>query len=240
MAKAPKKTAPKKVAVKKAPAQKTPAKRACAMKTTVFEISETLPAAWLKCFSKGDSNHPGFSFTRYWWDGVGPREGIVPWVVKKMRPGDDPEFGLAAKVEVLLPRTAPSDYAFPEFLLRRFDETLPPFEMHTMVQVKITLDPGEPWHVGYERVRGYARTHFAERFPVILVAHVPGVAGLTGNGSHVHCIVLSRPLDINGLGGACHRLCSDKGYAEALAAWRAHLAGEEGLADKEEVSHAGR
>jgi hypothetical protein len=56
---------------------------------------------------------------------------------------------------------------------------------------------------------------------VILVAHVPGVAGLDGYGNHVHCIVPSRPLTINGFGGADHRLCSDKGYTEALAAWKA-------------------
>jgi len=100
-----------------------------------------------------------------------------------------------------------------------------------MIQVKLALDPDEPWHAGYERVRGFARQHFvSQRFPVILMAHVPSVAGLDGHGSHVHCIVLSRRLGINGLEGACHRLCSDRGYAEALAAWRAWLAAGESAA----------
>ncbi|MEW9855672.1 hypothetical protein [Novosphingobium sp. M1R2S20] len=63
---------------------------------------------------------------------------------------------------------------------------------------------------------------------MILVAHVPSVAGLEGNGSHVRCIVLSRRVGTNDLEGDCHRLCSDKGYAEARAAWRERLAEESG------------
>lgn len=178
--------------------------------------------AVLRSFSKGEGEHPGFSFTRYWWQGEGPRDGISPWVRKKLRPGDDPIFGHAARSEVLLPPCAPGDYANIDFLLQRFDETLPPFENHAMVQVKLALDESEPWHSGYERVRAFARDHFADRFPVILVAHIPGTAGLEGNGSHVHCIVLSRFLSVNGLRGACHLLCSDRGYAAALSAWRQH------------------
>lgn len=196
-----------------------------AEKTTETRIVEpSIPVerelADLKCFIWFDAEDEGFTFTRYWWHGQGPREGITPWVHRKMWPGDDPQFGAAAKVEVLLPSTAPADYADAGFLLRRFDETLPPFERHAMVQAKIALDPAEAWHAGYERIRAYARSHFAIRFPVILVAHVPGVAGLDGNGSHVHCIVLSRAVGINGFSGACHKLCSDKGYATALSAWQ--------------------
>jgi hypothetical protein len=202
---------------------KTRAKKTAEQSTT----TTTVQPATLKSFTQSDADHPELSFTRYWWLGDGPREGIEPWVRKKMRPGDDPEFGWAAKMEVLLPRDAPSDYAGINFLLRRFDETLPPFECHAMVQVKIVLGAAEPWHAAYERVRGYARSHFAARFPTILVAHVPGVAGLTGYGNHIHCIVLSRPLGINGLGGADHHLCSDRGYADALQAWQAHIADEE-------------
>lgn len=172
---------------------------------------------------------PGFSFSRYWWEEESPREGIWDWVSKKAHPGDHPEFGRAARVEVLLPPTAPADYAFTEFLVRRFDETLPSFAVHAMVQAKIVLDDAEPWHVGYERVRSYARKHFASRFAVILVAHVPALAGITGYGSHVHCIVPARPLSINGFGGACKELCSDRGYKAAQAAWQSHLAHEEVL-----------
>lgn len=182
--------------------------------------STAIEAAELKSFGKGDAAHPGFSFNRYWWDGEGPRQGITPWVQKKLNPGDDPVFGKAAKVEVLPPDSAPSDYADLDFLLEQFDRKQPPFERHVMVQAKIALADNEPWHVGYERARGFARSHFGRGgFPVILVAHVPSIAGLEGYGNHVHCIVLARPLSINGFGGPCHRLCSDRGYADALAAW---------------------
>lgn len=171
-------------------------------------------------------DHPDFAFTRYWYDRKEAREGITPWVCKKLRPGDDPTFGAAAKSEILLPASAPSDYMNVHFLTRQFDETLPGFEKHVMVQTKIILDPAEPWHVGYERVRGYAKSHFAGDFPVILIAHIPQIVGLKGNGSHVHCVVLARGITINGFTPACTVLCSDRGYSQALGAWRKHCKAE--------------
>jgi hypothetical protein len=206
--------------MEKAPS-KTSKPRAVAKTMAPLVDTTALDAATLKSFGKGDAEHPGFSFTRYWWNGEGPREGITPWIEKKLRPGDDPRFGAAAKFETLLHGGAPSVYADLAFLLREFDEQLPPYERHAMIQVKLGLDPDIPWHAGYEHVRGFAYAHFVpQRFPVILVAHVPSVAGLNGYGSHVHCIVLSRPVGINGLEGACYHLCSDRGYADALAAWQ--------------------
>lgn len=213
------------------PPTKTAKPKTVAKKVAELTTSTAIALTELKSFGKGDAEHPGFSFTRYWWADEGPREGITPWVEKKLRPGNDPQFGAAAKAEVLLHGSAPADYADLAFLLRQVDEKLPPYERNVMIQVKLALDPDKPWHVGYERARGFARQHFvSQRFPVILVAHVPSVAGLDGHGSHVHCIVLSRRVGINGLEGACHRLCSDKGYAEALAAWRAWVAAQENAA----------
>jgi hypothetical protein len=133
-------------------------------------------------------------------------------------------FGHAAKVEVLVPHEAPGEDALLDYLLRRFDETLPRFAHHAFIQVKIALDPAKAWHAEYERIRTYAKGHFvAAGHPVILVAHVPAIAGLEGYGSHVHCIALSRKIGINGLGGACPRLCSDQGHTEAWAAYEAAL-----------------
>lgn len=195
------------------------------LKIVELSTSSSLSGAELRQFANGAGSHPNFDFIRYWWEGEGARDGITPWVQKKVRPGDDPMFGHAAKWEVLLPHDAPGDYANLDFLLERFDRTLPPFERHAFIQVKVPLDPNEAWHAGYERVRSYARAHFVDMgHAVILVAHVPSVAGLDGNGSHVHCVVLSRALTINGFGGASHHLCSDKGHIEAWAAWQAHLA----------------
>lgn len=195
--------------------------------------SLAVSSATLKNFRQSDPEDAGVSFTRYWYEGPGLRSGVTSWVMAKVEPGDDPKFGKAAKAEVLLPRSAPGDYADLAFLLRQVDETLPPYERNVMIQLKLALDPEEPWHAAYERVRDFARHHFVsqrQRFPVILVAHVPSVAGLDGHGSHVHCIVLSRRLGINGLEGACHKLCSDRGCAEAFAAWRTWRGAEENAA----------
>ncbi|MXP30140.1 hypothetical protein GRI58_15125 [Porphyrobacter algicida] len=172
------------------------------------------------------TDHPDLSYSRYWWDQKHDREGITPWIAKKLCPGDDPIFGHAAKAEVLLPPTAPSDYMDVHFLTSQFDRTLPSFEKHAMVQMKLFLDQQEAWHIGYERVRSFARAHFAATHPVILIAHVPQIVGLEGNGSHVHCVVLSRGINVNGFTPACTTLCSDRGYRKALAAWRKHLKAE--------------
>ena len=167
-------------------------------------------------------DHRDFAFSRHWYKGRENRVGVRPWFDKKLFPGDDPRFGYAAKHDVLLPPMAPGDLGRSGPLIDRFDDTLPPYEQHVMIHVKIMLDPAEAWHVGYERVRSYARHHFAHRFATVLIAHVPGLAGLKGQGNHVHCAVLSRELTINGFGGACTDLCSDRGYEAALAAWRDH------------------
>lgn len=169
-------------------------------------------------------DHPDFEFSRHWYKGQESRVGVRPWFDKKLVPGGDPYFGYAARYDVLVPPTAPGDLARFGTLVDRFDETLPPYEQHAMIHVKIMLDPAEAWHVGFERVRSYARAHFAHRFAVVLIAHIPGLAGLKGQGNHIHCAVLSREITINGFGGACTDLCSDRGYEAALAAWEDHKA----------------
>ena len=166
--------------------------------------------------------HPDFEFSRHWYKEKENRVGVQPWFDKKLFPGEDRRFGYAAKYDLLLPPTAPGDLGRFGTLVDRFDDTLPPFEQHAMIHVKIMLDPAEAWHVGFERVRSYARAHFAHRFATILIAHIPGFAGLKGQGNHVHCAVLSREITINGFGGACTTLCSDRGYEAALAAWQDH------------------
>lgn len=187
------------------------------------EASETSPKVKMKVFTHDPCDeHPDFSWFRYWYETELDRTTVTYWIKKKCSPGDDPQFGHAARVEVLLPPGAPADYANVEFLTRRFDETLPPFEKHALIQVKIMLDDDEAWHTGYERVRSFARSHFAHRFAVILIAHIPSTAGLKGQGNHIHCAVLSRTININGFGGACTGLCSDRGYEAAVAAWQQH------------------
>jgi hypothetical protein len=167
-------------------------------------------------------DHRDFAFSRHWYKGEENRIGVRPWFDKKLFPGEDRRFGCAAKYDLLLPPTAPGDLGRFGTLVDRFDDTLPPFEQHAMIHVKIMLDPSEAWHVGFERVRSYARAHFAHSFATVLIAHIPGFAGLKGQGNHIHCAVLSREITINGFGGACTTLCSDRGYEAALAAWQDH------------------
>jgi len=181
--------------------------------------------AELKHFVNGAGTQAGFTFVRYWWDGPGKRPGITNWIEKKVRVGSDPEFGNAARSEVLLPRHASGEYAKLDFLLARFDATLPAYERHAFVQVKVELPRCEPYHVGYEVVRNFARKHFTiERaHPVVSVAHLPGMAG-SENAPHVHAIVLARELGPNGFSETSTRLCSDKGQIDAWEAWQPHLA----------------
>lgn len=197
---------------------KKPIKRRAKKAAVVKTIEQT--SAELKQFSHPDEAHPGFSFTRYWYSSPFDRSGISAWVRKKLQPGDDPRFGSAAKFEVLLPPTAPSDFLDVDHLTGRYDQTLPDFQHHAMIQVKLGMDHSRPWHASYENIRAYAKAYFASQFPVILVAHVPGSAALEGYGNHVHCIVLARKIGPDGLAGVCRKLCSDNGYRSALAAWR--------------------
>lgn len=192
-----------------------------------LETTTSPKPAILRQFTEGDEAHPGFTFFRIYYEGKEGREGLWPIIAKKLRPGDDPIFGDAAKGEVLVPGNAPGDYANIGFLVRRFDEALPSFEKNVGVHVKIVLDPDEAWHGAYERVRAYVRSHFvALGHAAILVAHIPGSACLAGNGSHIHCIVLSRKLTINGFAEVDYVLCSDRGHASAWKAWQEHLAAE--------------
>ena len=122
--------------------------------------------------------HPDFEFSRFWYKGRENRVGVEPWLNKKIFPGEDSRFGCAARCDLLVPPTAPGDLGRYGTLVDRFDDTLPPYEQHAMIHVKIMLDPAEAWHVGFERVRSYARNHFADRFATVLIAHIPGLAGL--------------------------------------------------------------
>lgn len=190
---------------------------------TAPETEASAPAV-LRQFVNGGGDHANFDFTRYWWEGSGPRAGIAPWVEKKIRPGDDPNHGAARHVDLVLLRRAPGDYWDIFHLLARFDASLPAFERHAFVQVKIGLPDTEPLHVGAEKVRSFARRHFAteRRLAAILVTHAPGVAG-SSNTPHVHVVVPARELGPNGFGVTVHRLCSDSGQQEAWEAWKPYV-----------------
>lgn len=191
--------------------------------------SNAAPAE-LRRFINGAGIHPNFDFTRYWWPSSEGRPGIAQWVQKKLRPGSDPVFGQAARVDVVLPPAVCGEYMHLPFLLERYDQTLPSFEQHAFVQVKFTLPATEPLHVGWERVRGFALEYFARErgLAAILVLHNPGTAG-SCNPPHIHLIVPARELTTNGFGATDKRLCSDLGQEECWAAWQVFL-GKGGIA----------
>lgn len=181
------------------------------------------PKTKLKSFTHPPSDEdPDFSWTRYWYPQKENREGLARWLNKKICVGDDPTFGQAARLDVLLPMSASSEYIDPAVLTERFDSALPGFEKHAMVQAKIFLNPDEPWHNAWERVRSFAHAHFAARFATVLIAHTPSAAAIEGQGNHVHCAVLPRRLTADGFGATCTTLCSDTGYYNAREAWREH------------------
>ena len=181
------------------------------------------PKTKLKSFTHAPNDEdPDFSWTRYWYPQKENREGVAHWINKKLNVGDDPEFGLAARLDVLLPASASSEYINHAVLAERFDGALPKFEKHAMVQAKIFLDSDEPWHHAWVRVRSFAHAHFAKRFATILIAHTPSAAAIKGQGNHVHCSVLPRRLGADGFGETCTTLCSDSGFDSARQAWREH------------------
>lgn len=158
------------------------------------------------------------------WASSENRPGIAPWVQKKLRPGNDPEFGQALLADLVLPAEASGEYMDLAFLFDRYDRTQPSYEQHALVQMKFTLADSEPLHVGWERVRAFALQYLAgERgMAAVLVLHNPGAAG-SGNAPHIHVIVPARQLTANGFSATDTRLCSDQGHEECWAAWQAHL-----------------
>jgi hypothetical protein len=202
-------------------------------KQTVTKPSKTAPItkpgapaplhATLKMFTNGAGSFPGFTFTRAWYEGDGQREGITPWVEKKLTPGEDRRFGAAVHAGLVLPRPAPGEYWSIPYLFQRFDEMLPSFERHAFVHVKLTLSGAEPVHAAFEKVRSFAWQHFAveRRLAALVIVHVPGVAGVS-NPRHAHCVIPSRAISADGFMETNYRVCSDTGQQEAWQAWEAH------------------
>lgn len=93
----------------------------------------------LKAFYDGAGQMPDFGYARFYWAaGDGPRESILPRLVKKRRPAAaESDIDTAARVEALVPAHAPEDYADPDFLARRYEETLPADETTAYAQVTL-------------------------------------------------------------------------------------------------------
>lgn len=177
--------------------------------------------AELRLFHDGGGRHENFSFTRAYWTSEGQRESILDRINKKLdviRSGTGDVLARAARVDLLLQPDAPQEYMDIEHLVRRYEETLPPHELNAFAQVTIRFPNAPNLHQPWEMVRDWAKRHYANRVPVILVLHAPHLSG-SPNPGHVHCIALCRSLTIMGWSHMERAIASDVGQRDAYESW---------------------
>lgn len=177
----------------------------------------------LKAFYDGGGQMPDFSYARFYWaGGEGLRESLLPRLARKRHPaGAEADGGTAACVEVLPTRDAHQEYADPDFLMRRYEETLPQDELTAFAQVTLKFGPDIlNVHYPFEVARQWLREFYVvgRGVPVIAVLHAPYLAG-SENPVHVHGIVLPRRLTRFGWTGMERDLASDLGHREAFESW---------------------
>jgi hypothetical protein len=207
------------------PAKKKPvAKRASAAAKLANASPLALAPAELKAFHHNDGLNPDFGFSRFWWEGDGPREGIGPKVLKKFQPvadPDDPEAITAAKTDLVLPSDAQADYAEARHLLERFDAKLPAREKHAYVQITLRFPGATNIHGPFEEARAFAWEYLVieRRLATFVVVHAPFFAGSETSALHVHLISPLRRLGALGWGEMETWLQNDRGRVEVFEAW---------------------
>lgn len=200
--------------------KKEPAKTAVAK--AAAETVET--PATLKAFHHGTNPTDGFGFSRFWWDGDGPRKGIAGKVMKKFQPvidPSDPTAVTAARTDLLLPCDAQADYMDVAHLLDRFDAKLPRSEKHAYVQITLRYPGATSIHAPFEEARAFAWQHLVieRRLATIVVVHAPFLAGSDASPLHIHLIAPLRRLGALGWGEMETRLPGDRGRMALLKAW---------------------
>ena len=179
----------------------------------------------LSCFRAEAKDHPEFRYIRYFWKENGSKCGIESAVRAKLRPAGHQ----AARYDVLLPTTAPGEYADLDHLLARYDSTQPSIERNAYAQFTIDMDPDVPVHAGWEQVRAWAMNYFVRQLQLaaVLVLHIPFLAG-SSNPTHIHLLLPARRLGTNGFAFHARATCSDEGHKEALASWKLFIGQEMG------------
>lgn len=183
----------------------------------------------LKAFYDGAGQYPDFGFARFYWAaGCGARESIQDRIQKKRRPaGAESEVDTAARVEALVPRDAPQDYADVDFLIRRYEETLSKGEATAYAQVTLRFGSDVPnLHYPYEVARAWLRDFYVEGrgVPLIAILHAPHMVG-SDNPAHVHAIIFPKRISRFGWAGAERDIASDVGNQAAFESWQAFKAG---------------
>lgn len=211
------------VATKKKPGKKPGVPKRAA------SAAPLLPPAQLKAFHHGNEDIKNFGFSRFWWEGDGPREGISSKVLKKFQPvegcGDNPDGVTAARTDLVLPNDAQADYMDARHLLARFDATLPARETHAFVQVTLHFPDAVNLHGPWEEARAFAIDYFVRerRLAVIMALHAPNLAA-SGSSLHAHLLAPLRRIGPLGWGEVERHLPNDRGREETFAAWHAFQA----------------
>lgn len=200
------------------PARNTKKKRPTVSTPNVPESGFRL----LKPFHHQAAEDGTFGFARFYWlEGSGYRQSMLSNFRKKRRPVEvEGEQDTAARVEVLLPSDAPEEYTEIEFLVRRYEEKIPPTEATAYAQVTLRFPDAFNSHAPYELARTWIRTFYVDGkgLPVVLVLHTPFLAG-SDSPIHCHALVLLTRLGRFSWANRVADLASDKGRREALESW---------------------
>ena len=182
------------------------------------KIKVTARPEALACFRADASAHPEFRYHRFFWRENGPKSGIASAVLAKLQPAGHQ----AARHDLLLPVSASGEYSDLDHLLARYDATQPAIERNGYAQFTIDLSSERPLHASWEEIRVWVRSYFVDRLQLaaIMVLHAPFMAG-SANDPHIHILIPARRLGANGFGVHARDVCSDSGYADALADWNA-------------------
>lgn len=171
-----------------------------------------------------DRKSPTFSFGRWNWKAAGQnRESLVPLFEAKQWPPDGKAGGSpAAAVSLLLPADAGQDYFDVDFMVRRYEETLPAEETIALAQLTMRFPEAPSLHHPFEVVREWAGTYFrAEGLPAVVILHNPALVG-SGNAGHVHVLVIPRRLNRLGWGTMARDIANDASRLSAWKSWEAY------------------
>lgn len=124
--------------------------------------------------------------------------------------------------DVLLPVGAGDDMCDVRAVCERFEASATTDTKNLAVLITIRLRGGDPMHVSWEKVRGFAHERLAiqRKMAVILVGHVPAHAGSRA-GNHIHLVASARELGPNGFDAPVPLLTSDRGLPIVGAEWAA-------------------
>ena len=153
-----------------------------------------------------------------------PGVDLAEAIRKRLYPvaGDQPT---CVRHDLLLPRSVPDTLGRWELLCASFITAQLPDQKDRLTITTFRLDPDDPLHIGWERVRGFCLSEIVDapetRAPVLLVQHDPGEAG-RASVPHVHAAVFTRQWRQRW--GGFHTLMKPGAKARIATGWAAWAA----------------